>query len=500
MTKTSKYSFKRAIIAIMIVALLIFSTMPFASAAELLDSSRSVSITLDCSKPGYTFEVYQVASLESNSSSPYETKYTPLVTEISSEIKTGNTKNILLKLDGLSQLPATTVSCGTFDSSSASTKTFSNLSQGIYYVKAIAYPAGVKSVENSVVALPYFSNNSWVYEIAPINLATKVADDTPTTNKTITNSTKGNVNYTDVSLGDTVEFMLKNTTAGSSSMKLTTYTVKDEMSKGLTLDNNSFAVYLADKNGSKISDLNDTDYDVNITNQAAGENTTFNITLAETYLAKNDFYESNVTYLIVTYSAKLNKYAVKGTEGNPNEDIELEYGNNSGTDSVPGNTVYVYTYGIGVTKLNEKGETLEGATFELYVSEEDAEAKQNAIASGTSDSNGEVVFYNSNDEEILLASGDYYIVETKAPDGYNVYGKVIPITIDVTYNSVFTNGTWVQNAPENGIATCTVTDTVATFPQTGGHVQYIYIGGVTLIISSFVILLCTRRRRKSTDK
>lgn len=496
MTKTNKFSFSKAITVLMVVALLILSAIPFTSAATLLDESKKVSISLKCSKPGYTFEVFKVASLDSTNTTPYETKYTALVPGIETAINSGKTADILKVLDGKSTLPTTAVSQGNWTTSATSTsKTFSNLAQGIYYIKAIKYPAGVKSITNSVVALPYFSNNNWVYSYPAINLATKVADDTPTTKKVITNSTKNNENYTDVSLGDTVNFKLTNTTAGSSSMKLTTYTVKDDMSKGLTLNNNSFSVYLADKNGTKLSSLtaND-DYKVNITKQKAGENTTFNVALTETYLKKNDFYASNVTSLVVTYTANLNKYAVKGTAGNPNEDIELEYGNSSGTDSVPGNTVYVYTYGVGVTKLNEKSETLEGATFKLFTTEANANALQNAIAAGTSDSNGIVVFKNSSDEEISLTSGSYYIVETEAPKGYNVYGKVIPIDIDVTYNSVFTDNTWVQNAPTNGIASCTVTDTVVTVPQTGGYVQYLYIGGAVLVIGGLFILGFTRKR------
>lgn len=170
--------------------------------------------------------------------------------DIANEVKTGKTKDILLKLDtispALAEMPATAISVGTFESKDK-TKTFSNLEQGIYYVKCTGFPAGVKSVENSVVVLPYFKNNSWVYTIDPINLAAKVAEDTPTTEKEITNSTKNNVNFTDVSIGDTVDFALYNSTAGSSSIKLTTYAVYDKMSKGLTFDKNSVKVFLADK-------------------------------------------------------------------------------------------------------------------------------------------------------------------------------------------------------------------------------------------------------------
>ena len=357
----------------------------------------------------------------------------------------------------------------------------------------------MKSVTNSVFALPYFQNNSWVYTLSAINLANKVADDTPTTQKEITNSTKSNVNYTDVSLGDTVDFALYNTTAGSASNKLEQYTVKDKMTKGLTFNKDSVKVYLADSSKTKIADLTkDTDYKLNITSEGDGKDTEFNIALNKTYLAKSDFYASNVSYVIVTYSAVLNKYAVVGTTGNPNEDVELTYGNSSSVASVPGNTVYVYTYGVNVMKKNENGSALSGAKFSIYKTSANAQNNQSAIGSGTSDSNGKVTFLNSAGEEVKLQSGTYYIVETQAPSGYNVYGKVIPVTITATYRSAISNGTWVQNAPTNGTASVTVTDTKLIVPQTGGYVMYLYIAGAASLVLGGVMLIIIKRSKKNS--
>ena len=429
-----KKYFVKTTSAFIIILTLIITAIPFASAATILDESKKVSVTLNCSKPGYTFELFRVANLATASGTTNETAYTPLFDSIASEVKAGNSKNLLAKLDSLSPIntvmPTGAVSCGTFASTaSTTTKTFSSLAQGIYYVKCTKYPAGVKSVTNSVFALPYFQNNSWVYTLSAINLANKVADDTPTTQKEITNSTKSNVNFTDVSLGDTVDFALYNTTAGSTSNKLEQYTVKDKMTKGLTFNKDSVKVYLADSSKTKIADLTkDTDYKLNVTSEGDGKDTEFNIALNKTYLAKSDFYASNISYVIVTYSAVLNKYAVVGTTGNPNEDVELTYGNSSSVASVPGNTVYVYTYGVNVMKKNENGSALSGAKFSIYKTSANAQNNQNAIGSGTSDSNGKVTFLNSAGEEVKLQSGTYYIVETQAPSGYNVYGKVIPVT------------------------------------------------------------------------
>ena len=471
---------------------LLFAAIPTASAATALKTEQKVNISVKCTKPGYTFELFRVANLKSTTATPYKTEYTSLVNSVSASVLAGDSKAALDALDKADL--STAVSVGTFASSATNTtQSFSSLEQGIYYIKCVKYPAGVTSVTNSVLALPYY-NNGWVYSYAEINLASKVADSTPSTEKSITNSTKNNTNYTDVSLGDTVNFKLKNTVAGSNDIKLTTYAVYDDMSAGLTLNKNSFKVTLVDAKGAKVADLTKgTDYKVNVTSEGEGKNTKFNVALTSEYLAKSDFYTSNAKFVIVTYSTTVNKYAVVGTAGNPNEDVKLEYGNDSGVDSVPGNKVYVYTYRIGVNKLDEAGNPLAGATFDLY----NDKAHTNVIGTGTSDSNGNVIFKNSANEEVKLQSGTYYIVETVAPAGYNVYGKVIEVEIPVQYNSVFTKNTWVKNAPTNGAVEITVTDTIVFFPKTGGYVGFIRVAGVACVGISLALVLAYLIKKKS---
>ena len=261
----------------------------------------------------------------------------------------------------------------------------------------------------------------------------------------------------------------------------------------------SISRFTADSSKTKIADLTkDTDYKLNVTAEGDGKDTEFNIALNKTYLAKDDFYASNVSYVIVTYSAVLNKHAVKGTAGNPNEDVSLTYGNASSVASVPGNTVYVYTYGVNVMKKNENGTALSGAKFSIYKTSANAQNNQLAIGSGTSDTNGNVTFLNTAGEEVKLASGTYYIVETQAPAGYNVYGKVIPVTINATYRTAISNGTWVQNAPTNGTASVTVTDTKLIVPQTGGYVMYLYIAGAASLVLGGVMLVIIKRSKKNS--
>lgn len=493
MRKSIRKSFTGKLLAVVMMLTLLFAAIPTASAATALKTDQKVNISVKCTKPGYTFELFRVADLKSTTATPFKTEYTSLINSISAEILAGDSKAALDALDTADL--STAVSQGTFTSSATNTtQSFSNLVQGIYYIKCVKYPAGVTSITNSVLALPYYNNGEWVYSYAEINLASKVADSTPSTEKSITNSTKNNTNYTDVSLGDTVNFKLKNTVAGSNDIKLTTYAVYDDMSAGLTLNKSSFKVTLVDAKGAKVADLTKgTDYKVNVTSEGEGKNTKFNVALTSEYLAKSDFYTSGAKYVVVTYTANLNKYAVKGTAGNPNEDVKLEYGNASGVDSVPGNKVYVYTYGIGVNKLNEAGNPLAGAIFDLY----NDKAHTNVIGTGTSDSNGNVIFKNSANEEISLQSGTYYIVETVAPAGYNVYGKVIEVEIPVQYNSVFTKNTWVQNAPDNGTVEITVTDTIVFFPKTGGYVGFIRVAGMACVGISLALVHAYLIKKKS---
>ena len=494
-----KKVFARSIMAIVMIVTLLFASIPNISAATALDTSKKVSISLNCSKPGYTFEVFKVGTLTVTTSSPYETKYTSLVPAIDASVLSGSTANALKALDALETLPSTAVSQGTWTTSSTSTtKTFSNLAQGIYYIKATNYPAGVTSVTNSLVALPYYNNSSWVYSIPAINLAAKVVDDTPTTHKTITNSTKNNENYTDVSLGDTVNFEIKSTVAGSSSMKLGSYTVYDDMSKGLSLNKGSFNVALLKADGTKITDLDKSEYTVNVTSEADGGNTVFNVALTNAYLQTEEFYTADVKYTSVTYSAVLNKHAVVGTAGNPNTETKLEYSNKNGVKSeIEGNTVYVYTYGITSNKTDMSSTPLANAEFSIYKTTADANANTNAIASGISDSTGKVTYFNSDGEEMKFQSGTYYVKETKAPTGYNIYDKVITVKIEATYGTALTNGTYVTNCPENGYATFSVKNSKIRTPQTGGMGNIIFYGlGATSFVIGVVLFVVSRNRNK----
>ena len=487
----------KKITVFIILLFTIFNINLLSVSAKTLETSRTVSLDLACNKTGYEFSVYQVGTLVNNTN-PNSTKYNSLVPEIESSILNGDTATILSTLDDIATLPATAKKVGVLDSTLETKKTIDNLKQGIYYIKATNYPAGIKSIQNSVVALPYYNGSNWIYEVNEINLATKVIDGTPTTKKEITNSTKNNVNYTDVNLGDVINFEIKSTTAGSKSMKLASYVVSDDMSKGLTLNNDSFNLSLLNDKGEKLSTLSPSDYTINITKQIDGENTLFNVSLTESFLNKDSFYEEEVYYTSLTYTATLNKHAVVGKDGNPNEEQHLAYSNKNGvTSKIKGNTVYIYTYAIKIDKINDKGEPLPDAEFSLYRTKEDAENNANVTAKGVSDANGLVKFFNDKDEEMKLQSGTYFVVETKAPKYHNLHTNVIEIIIDVTYGDVFIDGTYVISCPTDGYASAMIKNFKIPLPITGFNSNSItFIIGLVLVIIATTLFIVRRKIQK----
>ena len=87
----SKSNVFKIFTAMAVAVLMIMSAIPFASAAtnnNILDTTKKVSITTKCAKPGYTFTVYKVAELKTTEN-PYQTGYTSLVPSISEDILRG---------------------------------------------------------------------------------------------------------------------------------------------------------------------------------------------------------------------------------------------------------------------------------------------------------------------------------------------------------------------------------------------------------------------------
>ena len=350
-----------------------------------------------------------------------------------------------------------------------------------------------------------------------------VKTDKPSVEKKVKENTKYSNNggygegYNDVAdynIGDSVPFKLIGTIPNMenySSYK--NYTFKDTLSNGLTLDEKSISVYLANKKDAEAgAALGSDQYTVKKTGQS------FSVSIKDLKAVADGH-----NYVIVKYNATLNSSAVIGLDGNTNE-VYLEYSNNpenpDGKGETPKDKVIVFTYELDTTKVDgqNKNTKLKNAEFKLYNSN-----NQYAKVDG----NGKITGWGSEAEATTLKSdsnglfkvigldaGTYYLKETKAPEGYNSLKDSIQLTITATtandqeWNGTASNALTELNLTVGGtisngnITTGIVSTTVennkgSILPSTGGIGTTIFyvIGGI-LMVGAGVILVSRTRRSK----
>lgn len=200
--------------------------------------------------------------------------------------------------------------------------------------------------------------------------------------------------------------------------------------------------------------------------------------------------------LVITYTATVSNDAVVGGKGNSNN-AKLTYTNKINTHDSPAapstNTIedsaVMYSFGIKVVKTAENGTTaLPGVVFDLYreaktgeTSIVDAETVKKAgldstkswilVKSGlTTNASGIIDTSDSTNATNYthgLANGDYYLVETKTVDGYNLLTKPVEVKLDVTATTTWQK-TNVYDASGNLVKHGTVTKTTFTHTSNNG--------------------------------
>ena len=161
----------------------------------------------------------------------------------------------------------------------------------------------------------------------------------------------------DYDIGDPVPFQLTGTVAADYD-KYNSYTLifHDKESKGLTFDHIT-GVFV---DGVEITE------GYTLITEPEHEDCTFEVKFENLKLIEAVHAGSVIT---VEYESILNDKAVIGVPGNPNE-MYMEYSNNptneSSTGTTPVDKVVVFTYEVVVDKVDENGEPLTGAAFELW--------------------------------------------------------------------------------------------------------------------------------------
>lgn len=489
--KTTKKIFA-AVLAVMMIALMI----PFsASAATTLTVSCDPNADTTVNKADYVgtyeYKFFKLATVDTTTGTvTVEDAYASnaaLVDALNST-ETNKSQNIITICDGMSWTgtAAKTVTFKYDGSADVPTQQITDLADGIYYVYCSKKPGTVKSVQGSLISLPYFDGTDWKYNYETVNLASKINVSGITVTKTVEDSKVGTQKN--------AEYTLTASTAGSTTNKVGTYAIVDNMDNALSLIDSTVKVYFV-KEGVETPAENG-DFTVvpgYAYKDATGNEATATFAVVASYalLQGDKFYGYDT--IKVTFSAKVNAdIAEKVTTDLPNTD-GLYYGNEGNFTYKPGNnTVNVATAGLDVTKVdgNATSTKLAGAEFTLYKDSACTEAivVEGETVKATTTTNGNDKFYYGTHEFYFTPGVDYFVKETKAPAGYNINSTIFKVTaVAKAYTPVGT--------VENGAATV-VKDYPVTVPQTGGMgTMMFYVGGAALIACAGVLLFVLKRKK-----
>ena len=310
------------------------------------------------------------------------------------------------------------------------------------------------------------------------NVEMQEKNEAPTIDKQVKEDSTGDYGDKNTAqIGDTVEF--KTTVRAKKGAQ--NYVLHDEMSEGLTLNQESIEVADAVKG---------TDYTVAF-NTADGCD--FEITFAQAYLDKI----AADTDITVTYTAILNDEAVISTDLNTNK-TKLDYGDNNSTKWDHTDTE---TLKFDIIKTDSDKKLLAGAQFELYdaltggnkialVKGADgtyrvATAEEKAVAGFES----AVIEAGKATVVGLDAGTDYYLEEIQAPAGYNKLPARVEVPMGTTnLEGVMTGDTWT----EGGVHV--VNQKGSELPSTGGMgTTLFYIAGTILVVGALVLMITKRR-------
>ena len=318
-----------------------------------------------------------------------------------------------------------------------------------------------------------------------------------TTNPTVTIHDKNDMPFektadaTDVEVGQIVTYTIKGKVPDTTGFDKYTYEITDTMSDGLTFNRNSLAV----KVGSAVV-TDDTDK-CEITYDAENASNTFKVTIKVKNCKVGDD-------IVVTYNATVNEKAIAVVSENK---AELTYSNNPADSesktTTPPEIVKVYSAKIVIDKYEAGKEDtkLPNAKFVLYkeVTSEtgkstvyykwnDTDKKVEWVADMTA---ADVVTTNDNGAAYFngLDNGDYYLVETKAPDGYNQLTEPHKVTVA---------GSITDTAKLTAIAKV-ANSTGTELPSTGGMgTTVFYVLGFALVMGA-VVLLVTKKRMSDAN-
>ena len=272
----------------------------------------------------------------------------------------------------------------------------------------------------------------------------------PTVNKYIKNDAKGSdwAKVADSQIGQDINYKLTGTVATAlASYDTYYYSFKDVLDSGLTADSNSVKVMVQNP---ATGDAAQTETQVRADDYVVALDSATN-TLTVTVNDLKSVKDTNGNAIPITsnsvvnvyYTAKLNSKAMVASKSNDNT-VTLTYSNNPGTndhgDTTPA-TVRDYTYQLMLMKVdssdNSKG--LQGAKFTIQATGADEGAGKMYVQQDGTLGDEKHEFTSNSDGSIAVSgldAGEYTVVETQAPEGYNTVPtftfQIYPVYQDTT--------------------------------------------------------------------
>ena len=305
----------------------------------------------------------------------------------------------------------------------------------------------------------------------------------------------------DYDIGDAVPFKLSATIAQDYANYTHGYklTFHDKEDAGLTFNASSVKVYV---DGAEITS------GFTVVTENLGDDCTFEVRFAN---LKDIASVKAGSIISVEYTSTLNNQAVIGSTGNKNTS-HVSYTNNPNDEQTgeggktPDDVVIVFTYKTIVNKVtknpnydptvegSEEYIPLKGAGFTLY--KKNASGTYEAVGSELKDEDMTTFTWSGLDD------GDYKLVETTTPSGYNTIPD-IEFTITATHDVSSDNPTLISlsggdkftGVISTGVVSANIENqSGAQLPSTGGiGTTIFYVLGSVLVIGAAVLLVTKKR-------
>lgn len=391
--------------------------------------------------------------------------------------------------EALTKNLSATANSGKIAEENTTSYTFNNLAAGYYLV----YVTGGKEIQSSLVTVDADTNT--------VNLKTEAPSITKTADKET------------VSIGQVVKYTVTGSIPDTTGYAQYVYKIHDELSTGLDFVNDATGI-ACEANSVKVTvAFTDTSLTVGGTTPTTATLDTANNRKMSLDLSEwvRDNQANKGKEFTVIYYAKVNKDAVVTEKNN----AQLEYGNNpTDTTTTTPSEAKTPTYPLDILKTKKDSTVkLAGAKFSLYTAETDAKNGTNPIKVTGSNGNYVVDLTSATTEfesvENIeekgynlrvngLAEGTYYLVETKAPDGYNKL--TAPVVIKITKSTDTDVNNWTISK-DGTVETDKIIDiensTGSILPSTGGRGAIAFAVIAALLVFGVAVSFIRDKRKEA---